>query len=139
MAKKQEQNGWTPQDMSLIHWTALGQAPRRMPSRLTQILKLLHDLLPTAAMVHHYDPKLPTSCMLCWHDNEGRDHILQCPHCSRYLWRQCLFAAIRNTGKQQRSRPVLVALLIDGLNTWFRQSTVNPSLIDEHFHLLLEE
>jgi hypothetical protein len=125
--------------MSLIHWTALGRATCRMPSCMTQILKLLHDLLPTVAMVHHYDPKLPTSSMLCWHDHEDHDHILQCPHCSRHLWRHQLFAAIRNTGEEQRSRPALVALLIDGLDHWFGQSMVNPALIDECFHPLLEE
>jgi hypothetical protein len=58
MAKIQKQNGWTPHDMSLIHWTALGRATQRMPSGMTQIMKLSHDLLPTAAMVHRYDPKL---------------------------------------------------------------------------------
>ena len=139
MAKIQERNGWTPQDMHLIHWKALGRATRRMPSRMTQLLKLSHDLLPTAAMVHRYDPKLPTSCMLCRHDHEDRDHILQCPHHSRHLWRHRLFTAIRKTGDQHRSRPALVALLIEGLDAWFRQSTVNPALIDECFHPLLAE
>ncbi len=32
MAKIQERDGWTPHDMSRIHWTALGRATRRMPS-----------------------------------------------------------------------------------------------------------
>jgi hypothetical protein len=86
MAKIHERNGLTFHDMSRIHWTALGQATCRMPSRRTQLLKLSHDLLPTAALVHRYDPKLPTSCMLCRHNNEDRDHILQCPHHSRHLW-----------------------------------------------------
>jgi hypothetical protein len=139
LAKIQECNGWTTHDMSLFHWTALGRATRQMPSRMIQILKLLHNLLPTAALVHRYDPKLPTSCMLCRHDHEDRDHILQYPHRFRHLWRHRLFAAIRNTGDQQRSRPALVALLIEGLDNWFRQSTVNPALIDECFHPLLKE
>jgi hypothetical protein len=39
---------------------------------MTQILKLSHDLLPTAALVHRYDPKLPTFCMFCRHNNEDR-------------------------------------------------------------------
>jgi hypothetical protein len=115
LAKIQERKGWTTHDMSLIHWTALGRATRQMPSRMTQILKLSHNLLPIAALVHRYDPKLPTSCMLCRNDHEDRDHILQCPHRSRHLWRHRLFAAIRNTGDQQRSRPALIALLIEGL------------------------
>jgi hypothetical protein len=34
---------------------------------------------------------------------------------------------------------VLVALLIDGLDNWFRHSTVSPALTDEYFHPLLEE
>jgi hypothetical protein len=52
LAKIQERNGWTTHNMSLIHWTALGRAAQRMPSRMTQILKLSHDLLLAAAMVH---------------------------------------------------------------------------------------
>jgi hypothetical protein len=141
MAKIQEHNGWTTHDMSLIHWIALGRANRRMPSQMTQILKLSHDMLPTAAMVNRFDPKLPTSCMLCWHDNEDRDRILQCPHRYCHLWRHGLFAAIRNTREEQWSQPaLLVALLIDGLDQWLRgQSTVTPALIDEYFHPLLEE
>jgi hypothetical protein len=106
---------------------------------MTHILKLSHDLLPAAAMVHRYDPKLPTSCMLCRHDHEDRGHILQCPRRSCHLWHHRLFAAIWNTGNQQRSRPALVALLIEGLNNWFRQSMVNPALVNEGFHPLLEE
>jgi hypothetical protein len=90
-------------------------------------------------MVHRYDPKLPTSCMLCRHDNKDRDHILQCPHRSRHIWHHQRFAAIRNTSEQQRSRSALVSLLIDGLANWFQQSTVNPALIDKCFHPLVEE
>jgi hypothetical protein len=119
MAKIQERNGWSPHDMSRTYWTALSRATRRMPSRMTQILKLSHDILPAAELVHRYDPQLPTSCMLCRHGNEDRDHILQCPHRSRHLWRHRLFAAIQTTGEQQRSRPALVSLLIDSLDNWF--------------------
>jgi hypothetical protein len=58
LAKIQEQNRWTPnEDMNLIHWMALGRATRRMPSRTTHIVKLLHhDLLLMAVMVHRCDP-----------------------------------------------------------------------------------
>jgi hypothetical protein len=42
--------------------TTLGRAAWRMPSKTTQMVKLLYGLLPTAVIVHHYDPKLPTSC-----------------------------------------------------------------------------
>jgi hypothetical protein len=43
------------------------------------------------------------------------------------------------SGKPAINNGGLVALLIDGLDNWFQQSTVNPALIDECFHLLLEE
>jgi hypothetical protein len=108
---------------------------------MTQIVKLSHDLIPAADMVHRCDPKLPTSCMLCRHATEDCKHILQCPHHTRHLWRHRLFDAIHKTGDRQRSRrPALVALLIGGLDNWVsRQTKVNLTLSDKSFHLLLHE
>jgi hypothetical protein len=81
LAKIQERNGWTSNDMDLIYWTALGQASLQMPIRMTQVVKVSYDLLPMlGVMVHGYEPKPPTPCMLCHHDMKNRDHILQSPH-----------------------------------------------------------
>jgi hypothetical protein len=125
MAKTQEPKGWTSHDMNLIHRPALSQAIERVSSRMTQLVKLSHDLLPTGVMVHIYDPKLPTSCVFCRHDTKDPDHTLQCPHPTHHLWHHQLFAAIQKASHQQWSQPALVAFLIDGLDNWFRQSTVN--------------
>jgi hypothetical protein len=64
LARIQQRNRGTPNNMDPIHWMFLGQVTKWMPIRLTQTVKLSHDFLPTAVLVHRYALKLPTYCML---------------------------------------------------------------------------
>jgi hypothetical protein len=112
--------------MATIDWTAYTQAISRYSTRRIQITKLCNDLLPTARWVHRYDSLTTNFCLHCG-EPEDRDHILKCTH-AYSLWQNNLLVHLCETHNSNECDPRLLDILIDGLHSWFLNTTIDFTL-----------
>jgi hypothetical protein len=89
------------------------QALARIASRHTQLVKLCHDLVPTAKVTHQYSLLQPATCIMCTHPVEDFNHMLKCDHANRNPWQHTLYAALCATMENQTIQPYLVDILLD--------------------------
>jgi hypothetical protein len=109
---------WTDATFESINWTTHGKAVGSQRHRKTHTTKLVHDILPTNRVQHHWNSQHCNKCALCKQAEETRDHLLRCEKARD--WRsKCL----RTTGTKCESLQThrgLYVLLIRGLHTWFQ-------------------
>lgn len=109
---------WTDTTFESINWTTNGKAVRSQRHRKTLITKLVHDILPTNRVQHHWNSQHCNKCALCKQAEETWDHLLRCKKARD--WRsKCLRTIVMKCESQQTHRRLYV-LLIQGLNTWFQ-------------------
>ena len=125
--------------MATINLTAHQQALSRMSARHTQLVKLCHDIMPTAKITHRYNPLHSAACHLCKTENEDLTHLLRCNHPERKPWQHKLFTALRASCERLNTRSYLVDILIDGLASWFNVNTIDKAAYPATFHHLIDE
>lgn len=113
--------------METICWTSHSQALNCMKARHVQLVKLCNNILPTATIVHHSNPRSPSSCILYHHDTKDLNHLLRCDHPQRKLWRSKLYAALQDAYESFSTRESLIDPLILGLDAWLLDQTLNPA------------
>lgn len=64
-AQISECNDWSPAVLATFHKEAHSQALSHMVARHSQLIKLCHDLVPTAAITHRYHHIHPALCIIC--------------------------------------------------------------------------
>jgi hypothetical protein len=138
-ASIQSSNSWTAETMQSINFQSHKQALDRMSSRHIQLVKLCHDILPTAKITHRYNPIASKLCPLCKSETEDFPHLLRCTHPDRKPWRHKLYAALRATCELHDTRPYLVDLLLNGIDAWFHGVPLDPSKYPRIFHRLIRE
>jgi hypothetical protein len=79
----QTRNKWSQITMATVNLASLKQALNRMSSRHIQLVKLCHDILPTAKLTHWYSPIVPDYCPLCKSETKDLSHLLKCDHPDR--------------------------------------------------------
>jgi hypothetical protein len=135
----QTHNTWSDTTMSTINLISHRQAIDRMSSRHTQLVKLCHDIMPTAKTTNRYNKQLSPSCHLCKDDIEDLSHLLRCSHPDRKPWRHRLYKALRATCERLLTRPYLVDILVNGLDAWFSGIDLDKTKYPNAYHRLIEE
>jgi len=72
----QTTNSWTTDTLNSINFQSHKQALDRMSSRHIQLVKLCHDILPTAKITHRYNPTASKFCPICKSETEDFPHLL---------------------------------------------------------------
>jgi hypothetical protein len=104
------------------------------------VVKLSHDLLPTRDVTSRYDDSSPMTCPFCLSLPETRDHLLRCSHDMCQRWRGDLLSKLRKRCDSMHTNPVLLAILIEGLDSWLRQQAPPlPSSYPGPYRLLIQE
>jgi hypothetical protein len=134
----QQRFRWTEECASTVDWTAYTQAIGRYSSRRIQITKLCNDLLPTARWAHRYDTLTTEHCLHCG-EPEDLDHILKCTFAPRRLWRNNLLTHLREAHNSNECNPYLLDILIDGLDSWFTNRTIDPARYPVRYGSLIQE
>ena len=89
-------NKWTPEVFDeMVDWEAHSQALSRNQQKRVHLIKLVHDILPTNHITHHYIQGREPNCPSCSCEREDRDHVYQCPHEERASWRRKFLQEIR--------------------------------------------
>jgi hypothetical protein len=125
--------------MATINLTSHKQALDRLSTRHTQLVKLCHDILPTAKITNRNNPIFSAACYLCKHDSEDFDHLLRCSHPDRKPWRHRLYKALRVTCERYHTRPYLVDILLNGIDAWINSSPFDKTKYPIIYHRLIDE
>jgi hypothetical protein len=139
IAQIQERNDWTTHTMSTINLTSHKQAIDRLSARHPQLVKLCHDILPTAKTTNRYNSIFSAECYLCKHDTEDLNHLLRCSHPDRKPWRHKLYKALRVTCENHLTRPYLVDILLNGIDAWIHETPFDKQTYPAIYHRLIEE
>jgi hypothetical protein len=129
---------WTDACVDNIDWLAYTQAIGRFSTRQIQITKLCNDLLPTARWVNRYDLLTTSNCFHCG-KSEDRDHILRCKHVTRAQWQNDLLVHLRQAHGSTKSDPQLLDMLIDGLHSWFQNTSIHANRYPIHYRRLINK
>lgn len=98
-----KRNGWTDQVLNSVDWQAHGRAISSQDNNKSTLIKLIHDILPTARMVNKYNPSIIPSCLSCNGPEEDRIHLLRCIQRENYqttLLRQIRKVSSKNKGEE---------------------------------------
>ena len=117
-------NRWTPEVLdTMVDWEAHSRALSRNNDKTVHLIKLVHDLLPTNHIGHHYIPERLAKCPSCQCEREDRDHVFQCSHPDRSRWRRkSPQAAIRKVCETLQTAPEFTDIRLDGLTACFNNS-----------------
>ena len=89
---------WSEQTVSSIDWDLFGIPYKRQCKKHHHFThKFCMRKLPLGARLHKMDPKYDPRCPTCHGPLEDDQHLLQCPHDSRRLWRRQLMDKLKGT------------------------------------------
>jgi hypothetical protein len=122
----QQKHGWDHSTLQSVHWAAHALAIKQTGLPHTHVVKLLHHMLPTHAMLNKFDGGT-RKCLHCGSLFEDRRHIMCCDHESRSKWRADFLTALRDFHLQTDTSPFLSSLMLSALRLWF-QSNANGDI-----------
>jgi hypothetical protein len=125
--------------MATINFKSHQQALSRMSPRHIQLVKLCHDILPTAKVTNRYSLIAPKTCPLCILETDDLSHLLRCNHPDWKLWRHKLYSALRITFEIYHTRPYPADILLNGLDCWFTGTALVTSKYPRLFYRLITE
>ena len=128
-----DRNQWSQATFDYINWPAHGASIRNHMHCRTQLIKLVHGILPTNAKLHR-DDHIRNRCPCCRNAKEDWTHILSCDAPSRSKWRRNMIQAVDIKCESLKTHPELRALLITSLQRWMHWLTENH---DEKFEVHL--
>jgi len=133
-------NNWTSEVFdSMIDWEAYSQALARNNDKTVHLIKLAHDILPTNHIAHHYIPDRQEKCPSCPCEREDRDHVYQCNHHDRAVWRRKSLQEIRKVCQNLQTAPELTDILLEGLAACYNNSPFPNNKYSQRFDKLFDE
>ncbi len=133
-------NQWPEEVLSTIDWHSLGTACNKHHEQRHFVVKLTHDILPTRNITTRYDPSSPAACPFCLSLPETRDHLVRCNHAVCHKWRGDFLRILRKRGEPLHTNPVLLDILIQGLDSWLRyQPEPFPAAYPPAYRSLIRE
>jgi hypothetical protein len=84
-------NQWSSSTLVTVNLTSHKQTLDRMSQRHPQLVKLCHDILPTAKATNRCNSMFSAACHFCKHDLKDLNHLLTCSHPDRITWCHYLY------------------------------------------------
>ena len=116
MKRMREKYDWTDQVADDIDWETHQALIRRHPKRSVQVVKLVHDIIPTNVRRKKYGQVRHSECPLCHLHPETTHHIMRCQHGTRKKWRESTKGEMVKAGKNARASIEMVEALV---GSWF--------------------
>jgi len=133
-----ERTKWSDSTMSTVDWKAHGRALNRHSEIRCNLVKLVHDILPTNALVAKYHPgDREKKCPSCSAISEDRDHVIRCP--SRQAWRSQFLVKIRKICDRHHTKPNLQQLLLDGISSWMTNTAMSAESYTKQYRKLIRQ
>jgi exonuclease III len=132
-------NFWTHTDWACIDIPVYQRIIARNSHRHVNVVKFIHDKLPTATIRQYTDSHIHTRCLLCHDEIDSFSHVIRCAYPTRKAWRDTLLLALRSYCETSATRLVLLQILTKGLQCWFRGEILPTTSFPAAFHQLIEE
>jgi hypothetical protein len=84
-------------------------------------------LLPTGKTLHRQESRYDDRCPACSSPQESNNHMFQCPDISRQRWQSSTSSALWQPPKNDGTNPVLVEIMMAGLDSYFQAKPFNYS------------
>jgi hypothetical protein len=96
--------------------------------------------LPTRQITARYDQSSPTNCPFCLSVPETINHLVRCNQEQCHTWRGTFVSNLRERGETLHTNPVLLDILIQGLDLWLRhQPPPSKSAYPAVYQSLIQE
>ena len=105
---------WTVETHDKIDWENFRTTLAKYRERWSTMVKHIHHISPTGHIAHRNNSLLPHECPACSQEQEDNNHVLQCRHPSRALWRSTTIQKVR-AHLVNATDPVMTDILHDGL------------------------
>jgi exonuclease III len=112
---------WSLETFENIDWAHYAMAYKRFPRHRTFYSKFGWKKLPIAKRLHQRTASYDHRCPSCSHDFEDDDHVFQCEHLPRSIWRTKLLDSI-NGSVGEFLDPDLLAIIRIGIRSYFADS-----------------
>jgi hypothetical protein len=132
-------NDWTTKQIAYINWDAHGKALSQLAQHHTQLVKMSHEILPTATITSRYKPTASPLCPICKAADEDRDHVMRCADSKKAKWRHQLIGTVQKGFTKMKTREMLTTILADGLMQWFNDKQIQPAAYPAPFHRLMKQ
>ena len=116
--RMREKYDWTDQVAGDIDWDTHRALIRRYSKRSVQVVKLVHDIVPTNVRRKQYGQIQHSDCPLCRLHPETTHHIMRCKHGTRKKWRESTKGEMVKAGKNARASIEMVEAFVGGWFHW---------------------
>ena len=125
---------WTARTEGQIDWDIHRALIKRHSKRRVQVVKLVHNLVPTNVVRHRYGTITSPTCPLCQIHPETVHHMARCKHGTRKEWRSRAKNAMVKAAKKSGASMDAVEALVGGWIEWLTTgsipdaSTLSPNI-----------
>jgi hypothetical protein len=139
VAYLRKRNTWSRREWLTINLEVYSSIIRRNSHRHINVVKYIHDKLPTATIRQYTDSHITKRCLLFHDEMENFSHVLRCAHPSRHAWRHDLLQIIRDYYEGSHTCLALLQIAVEGLRSWFRSIPLSSDTFPSEFHPLIRE
>ena len=118
MGRMRAKYDWTDQVAEDIDWDTHRALIRRHSKRSVQVVKLVHNIVPTNAQRKTYGQIRHSDCPLYRLHPETTHHIMRCQHGTRKKWRESTKGEMVKAGKHARTSIEMVEAFVGGWFHW---------------------
>jgi hypothetical protein len=129
-----ERFGWTVDVTASVDWGGFAAAYKSSFQHRKFIFKFCMSLLPTGKTLHRRESRFDDRCPACSSPQESNDHLFQCQDISRQRWRSATTSDIRKRLETNSTNPVLVDIMMAGLDSYFHSKPLDYSEFTEFDH-----
>ena len=126
-----ERYGWTADVTASVDWDGFAAAYKSSFQSRKFVFKFCTKLLPTGKTLHRRESRFDYRCPACSSPQESTNHLFQCPDISRQHWQSSTTSSLRQQLKKNGTNPVLVDIMMAGLNSYFQAKPVDYSEFTE--------
>jgi hypothetical protein len=132
-------NIWTQTDWACIDIPVYQHIIARTSHSHVNVVEFIHDKLYTATIRQYTDSHVHTRCLLCHDGINSFSHAICCAHPTRQAWWATLLKVLRTYCETTTTPLVLLQILTQGLQCWFRGEILSTKPFPPEFHWLIEE
>jgi hypothetical protein len=120
-------DGRTADVTASVNWNGFAAAYKSSFQQQKFVFKFCMKLLPTGKTLHQQESRFDDRCPACSSPQESNNHMFQCPDISRQRWQSSTSSALWQPPKNDGTNPVLVEIMMAGLDSYFQAKPFNYS------------
>jgi hypothetical protein len=128
---------WTAGVTASVDWDGFAATYRSTFRQRKFLFNFFMKLLPTGKTLHQRKSRFNDRCPACSSPQESNDHMFQCPGIRRQRWQSSTTSPLRQQLENNGTNPVLVDIMMAGLDSYFQAKPFNYSEFtefDKSFH-----